>query len=165
MEDGYLNIKESIEKITEGQIQKRRKKLIIPIICIIIGIVSCIFGLLQWNKIGYEQSSYVLVFAGLFVVGGAIVLISANSYYYVYIRTGEIVKPQNIYIDPDKVEVVKQLLKDGDLESVLGHQIKKNSPLMLQIWRVDGHKLLYSQLLHNSALRKTPLSDVYVTPK
>ena len=53
----YLNISESIEELSEGEIQKRRKKLIIPIICIIIGLISCIIGIKKWNQIEFVQKS------------------------------------------------------------------------------------------------------------
>ena len=75
----YLNISEPIEELSEGEIQKIRKQLIIPIICIFIGLISCIIGITKFNQIGFEQTSYILVFAGLFIVGGGIVMICSNT--------------------------------------------------------------------------------------
>lgn len=158
--DSFKTIPESIEELSQGEIQKKRKKRIIPILCIILGFPIIWWGIVKWTTIGSEQTSYLLVFVGLFLIGWGSVLLALRTQYFVLVKTGEEIKPQKVYLDPSKQEIVKQLLDDGRLEEVLKHTIKTRSPLMLELWQVDGHRLLYSQLLLSHNSKNSPISDV-----
>lgn len=163
--DNYARISDSLETLSSGQIVQKRRKAIIPTLCLFIGLLLMWWGIENWSKIGYEYTSYVLVFGGLFVVGWGLVMLTFNSYYEVQ-DTGELIKPQKVYLDPDSKDVVLDLLKKGDLNSVLQKGITGKSPLILEVWQTEGHKLVYSQLIYrHQDVGIKPISEAAVIDK
>lgn len=161
----FKPISDSIEDLSGGQIVKKKRKAIVPVICIIAGLLFMWWGISKWTQIGYELTCYVLVFGGLFIVGWGIVMLTFNTHYYVVAETEEPIHPQKVYLNPDSKEVISELMKSGNLEAVLSHAIKTKSPLMLELWQADSHKLLYSQLVYSLHAHPEPISDALVTEK
>lgn len=163
--DKYTRISDSLEKLSGGQIVEKKRKVIIPILCIIIGLLLMWWGISKWTEIGYEYTSYILVFGGLFVVGWGIVMLTFNTHYYEVQSTGELIRPQRVYLDPNSKDLVLDLLKNGDLNSVLKKGITSKSPLLLEVWKAEGHKLVYSQLIYKLDSHMQPISDACITEK
>lgn len=156
----YPSIADSVQELSNGEIIKYKRKYILPIICMICGLFIIIWGIYNWNLIGYELTSYILVFTGAFLMGWGVVMLTAKSEYFIIRETGERIMPEKVFLDPEKKDLVLQLLNDGKLEDVLKHSIKDKSPLMLELWKTKGHKLLYSQLIYAHDSKSVPISKV-----
>lgn len=163
--DKYKRISESLEELSGGQIVQKKRKVIVPILCIIGGLLLMWWGIEKWTEIGYELTCYILVFGGLFIVGWGIVMLTFNTHYYEVKESGEQIKPSVIYLNPSDKELVLDLLNKGDLEGVIKKGIKHKSPLLLELWQADSHKLLYSQLLYNENAHAQPVSEPVITQK
>ncbi len=160
----YPTIADSIESMSNGQIEKHKTNTVVSLICIIGGIPLVWWGISKWTTIGYEFWSYLLVFGGLFLIGWGTVLLT-SKHEYVYVENGNRIKPTSIYLDPLKKDVISDLLEKGDLNEVLKYSITNSSPLMLELWQVDGHKLLYSQLLYAQHAKNKPVTPVKILNK
>ncbi|MDO5571639.1 MAG: hypothetical protein Q4F97_09300 [Bacteroidales bacterium] len=159
----YTSIKESISEMSGGDIKPYYKKRIIPIIFILLGFPLLIWGIVKWNMIGYEETSYALVFGGFFLIGWGIVKLSYDAEYYMSSSSGEIVKPHTYYLNPDSQTEIEALLNNDKLKDVISHSIKKRTPLMLELWNVNSKKLVYAQLIHKEKSKKNPISSVHVS--
>lgn len=163
--DNYKRISTSLEELSGGQIVQKKRKVVFPTACIIGGLLLMWWGIAKWTQIGYEMTSYILVFGGLFVTGWGIVMLTFNTHFYEVKETGEHIKPQVVYLDPVNKDLVLDLLNKGDLNAVIKKGIKQKSPLLLEVWQADGHKLLYSQLLYNKDGYQEPISDPIISKK
>lgn len=160
----YPTIADSIESLSQGEIERNNRKRISSIICMILGIPLIWWGIVKWTVIGYEYISYILVFGGLFLIGWGVVMLTSKNC-YVCKETGERVRSQKIFLDPDQKDALLECMENEQLGDVLKHAVKRNSPLMLEIWQVNGHKLLYSQLLYYHDSKTRPISPVHKTDK
>ena len=155
-------IDESIEMLSKGEIEKRKRSYSLPIIGIFIGIIILVFSIVKTNTIGFEQTSYLGIFAGLFIIGWCIVRISVRADYYVAKSLNREIRPSKIFIDPDKKDSAMELFNTGKLDDVINMSINKSSPLVLELWRVDGHQLIYSQLLYKNNSKLNPITNPLV---
>ena len=158
----FKRIDESIDVLSKGEIERRKRSYALPIIGIFIGIIILVFSIVKVNDIGYEQTSYIGIIAGLFVIGWCIVRISIKANYYVVKSLNREIRPSRIFIDPEKKDSALELYNTGKLDDVINMAIKKSSPLVLELWRLDGHQLLYSQLLYKSDSKLNPITNPLV---
>ena len=158
----YKRINDCIEDLSKGEVVKKRRSYFFPILCIIIGIAIILFGIFKSTDIGFEQTSYLAIFFGLFLVGWGGVRIYLKAGYYVVKSLNREIKPMKIFIDPKEKESAIELFKTGNLDGIINKSINKSSPLILELWRVDGHQLLYSQLLYKTNSRLNPIMNPLV---
>ena len=158
----YKRINESIEDLSKGDIEKKKRSYLFPVICILVGCIIIFLGIYKSNDVGYEQTTYLAIFSGLFLIGWGIVRIYINADYYIVKSLNREIKPVKIYIDPNDKDAALALFKAGKLDSIISKSISKSSPLILELWRVDGHQLLYSQLLYRANSKLKPISNPLV---
>lgn len=164
--DTYKRISDSIEELSKGKVVKRKNNPVIPVICIVGGLLLMWWGIAKWADIGYEQTSYVLVTGGLFLTGWGIVMLTFQSNYYVVIDSQERIKPEKVYLDPVNKDKIIELLKNDQLEAVLNQGLDTKTPLLLEVWKANGHELLYSQLIyHKNKNQHIPITHPMVTEK
>ena len=161
----YKRISNTIQELSKGAIIRKKISFIIPCILIIVGVIFMWWGISHWTIIGYDKLCYVLVFGGLFLIGWASVMMAVKANIYIIRDTQEVIKPERINLNPDNIDLIKELLDQGNLREVLKQSITTTSPLLLEVWKNHGHNLIYSQLLYYDKSKYEPVSKPSITDK
>ncbi|MFA6778956.1 MAG: hypothetical protein WCU80_04125 [Paludibacteraceae bacterium] len=143
----YEVLESSILNIANGQVAKKKKSFLLPIVLMLMGVAFMVVNNQRFRVIGNDTLTMALFTTGIFVFFTGFLMLFMRKEKYVYLPTGKEIKKYTLDFDVKELDKIMRLYDNNEFKKMSNLKVAHNSGLQLSLMGTEDGTMFYSQMM------------------